>query len=350
MSYQPVMCTISNKMEYTKRSIDSKDELLLIRISKDSDLKYGGYKKTILLHKLSNLEENFLICSRCQGIMHNACSVDMGKLQICENCVTKDEELYPVGAARTTIEQINCKCPLEDRGCEWKGVIGNILDHLDECSQFIFECPYVNYGCKNIVNKGELETHREERKDYHTELMSLFMAGRIEKLELEKQEQAATIERLQEEFRKKNKIIWQIEKQQIYSKLRQLGIGIEGANVQLNRFWNGNNLYSCGYYIYDIYPIQLYLAFTAQTVTLCIMLLQRSAAAYGQFLLPFQAKAKITLVSVDNSENSILYELENMSLGNGASLAIASIPSNNMIEKQYSNEHFVTLKIELEQI
>ena len=76
------------------------------------------------------------------------------------------------------------------KGCEWEGTIQGLWGHLDTCGCFVVLCPYGKYGCDVSLRRGQLETHRREGKEYHTELVMVHLGNKVE-------EQSVTIERLE---------------------------------------------------------------------------------------------------------------------------------------------------------
>ena len=159
--------------------------------------------------------------------MRDACSVSGGMAMVCATCAG-DEVAQPVGAVREMVAQLKCKCPLTQRGCEWEGTVADVSQHLDQCAHLIVPCPYLQYGCEVVMKRLDNARHREVSKEWHTELMSLFLAGRVE-------QQAEMIEQLQLEvhtltqgmkimkYLKLNGIVWKIaEKDAITGILQEL--------------------------------------------------------------------------------------------------------------------------------
>ena len=134
-------------------TIDCKERLLLIGIGKD---EYGGYKQDLLENDLGETEMDFYICVKCIGLMRNACLVNgPDPILVCEVCM-KGEDLIPMTKQRNNIPKLRAKCPLMKRGCVWKGSLGEIDVHLDECAEFILNCSNV---CGVLLKRSELQNH-----------------------------------------------------------------------------------------------------------------------------------------------------------------------------------------------
>ena len=136
--------------------IDCKELLLHIEIEKD---EYGGYNQDILEKNLKGMEIDFYVCSRCNGLMRNACLINgFDQVLVCEVCMVKGEDSIPMVKPRKNIPKLRVKCPLLNRGCVWKGVLGEIDAHLDECAEFILNCSNL---CGVPLKRSEVQNHCE---------------------------------------------------------------------------------------------------------------------------------------------------------------------------------------------
>ena len=135
---------------------DSKLPLLLVQNEKG---EYRGYRQELLSRFLNELEFELYICTKCNGIMRNACQIGDDQILVCEVCVKKEEKSQPMGTSRKKIPKLSVKCPLESRGCEWEGDIENIDAHIDVCKEFIVECWNM---CGVILKRSEMTDHCEE--------------------------------------------------------------------------------------------------------------------------------------------------------------------------------------------
>ena len=191
-----------------REEVDSKENLLLV----PSRQGHKGYKRGLISQQLTQMEESLLVCSICNGILYNACNYGNGQGMCCEPCLGVGEVAQGIGAIRAMVSNLRCQCPLSVKGCEWEGVMQGVWGHLDSCSYLVVSCPYVKYGCDVSLKRGQLDTHRRDGKEYHTECVMVHLGNRVE-------EQAATIERLdklvsemrkEREYYKKNEVVWKI--------------------------------------------------------------------------------------------------------------------------------------------
>ena len=139
----------------TYNEVDCKQQLMYIERSKG---EYGGYRQDLLVNSLSELEIDFYICTKCNGLLRNACQVGANQNLACEMCVVEGETSQPMIKSRNKIPELGAKCPLSSRGCEWKGIIGEVDAHLDECNELVIKC--LN-KCKFILKRSELMNHCE---------------------------------------------------------------------------------------------------------------------------------------------------------------------------------------------
>ena len=138
----------------TYNTVDCKEQLLLTEIKKG---EYGGYKQELLENSLNEMEIDFYVCTKCNGIMRNACQIGDGYALACEMCVV-EELSQPMVKSRKNIPTLRAKCPLVSRGCVWKGTIGKFDVHLDECPEFVITCSNL---CGVILKRSELMNHCE---------------------------------------------------------------------------------------------------------------------------------------------------------------------------------------------
>ena len=142
----------------TYNSIDTKDTLLLVN---REDGIFGGYNPDLLLDGLSPLEVQLLVCSRCKGVMNEACQVGEDQLHMCKRCMDEGDEFQPMKLTRKSIPGLKSKCPLNTRGCTWVGNLSETEEHLEACQQFVISC---SSDCGVILKRSELDTHTLECK------------------------------------------------------------------------------------------------------------------------------------------------------------------------------------------
>ena len=361
--------------------LDNMEDLVYTAIQAESGVRWGGYKRELITQNLSMLEESIVVCSVCAGIMHSACSIKGGLAQVCESCVGEDTAHQPVGPIRAIVAKLGCRCPLLDRDCEWTGTLGSMVHHMSECNQFIVQCPYIKYGCKRELKRGELEKHRKETKEFHTEVLSIFMADKVERLEEEKKQQTAVIQRIEEEkkqqtaviqklesaldefiqmkdYFKLNGIVWTVvNRHDIINKIYQLRSqpqtavanqeNLNAANYTGDAIysqWNGTVLQGPRFVIHTFY--YFYPTLTTQVnpnATLTIS--SYNIAQCTQYVQwPFTGKCKIVLVNQENPEDSWIYEKENFQVQNGGSFQI-NLPFDTLLDEKYNKDGTFVFRI-----
>ena len=137
----------------TDISIDSKELLMLVETGKG---KFGGYKQGLLINSLNETQVEFYICTKCRGVMRNACQLGEEQIQLCENCVGDKEGYQPIVKARQKITELQVNCPLAGRGCGWNAVLSEVEKHLDVCQKFFVEC---QYECGTVLERCEMNNH-----------------------------------------------------------------------------------------------------------------------------------------------------------------------------------------------
>ncbi|KAI6658033.1 TNF receptor-associated factor 4 [Oopsacas minuta] len=138
----------SNDVLYIKKV---KENSLMYQFFRKKDT-YCGYKRDYLAQNLSEMEEGFIVCKKCTGIMREA-SICRGDTT-CLVCSETPRQLNPVKAVQSAIENLQIKCPLL-RDCYWKGKLSEAEKHLVECKVFLIQCN----NCKQIILRGESEEH-----------------------------------------------------------------------------------------------------------------------------------------------------------------------------------------------
>ena len=134
-------------------SIDSKEQLILVQTREG---RFGGYKQDLLVNTLNELEIEIYVCTRCKGVMLNACQVGEEQICVCETCVGKKVRFQPMMKARQKIPQLKANCPLATRGCKWNATLSEVVTHLDVCQEFLVKC---DYDCGVILKRCELNNH-----------------------------------------------------------------------------------------------------------------------------------------------------------------------------------------------
>ena len=115
-------------------------------------LEYRGYRKDYLAHNLSELEQEFIICPTCKGIMRDATSSE--RETTCALC-SKSRFNNPVNQVRNFVIKLDIKCPLL-RNCGWQGKLAEAEAHLENCNNFRIWCPL---DCGSVMKRCESGKH-----------------------------------------------------------------------------------------------------------------------------------------------------------------------------------------------
>ena len=140
----------SNK---TYNGIDLIEQLLFIERKKG---EFRGLKQDFLLTSLNEVEKEFYVCTKCNGLMRNACQIGEEQMLVCELCSAQGDKPLPMVKFRKKISELRTKCPLERRGCCWKGTIAEIETHLDLCLEFVMYC---TNKCNVVMKRSDLMNH-----------------------------------------------------------------------------------------------------------------------------------------------------------------------------------------------
>lgn len=117
--------------------------------------KLGGYMKDILTENLTERDNAFFVCLRCQGILKDACLSNKGE-QFCTSCTKRDEQTHPNLHMNTMVYSLKCTCPLNNRGCTWLGTLEECEEHLDICG-YVFEKCILDCGV--VSSRDEQKIH-----------------------------------------------------------------------------------------------------------------------------------------------------------------------------------------------
>ena len=113
---------------------------------------FCGYKREYLAQNLSSMEEGFVVCKKCSGIMREP-SICNGETT-CLVCSVAPDKLSPVKAVQDSIGMLQVKCPLL-RDCAWKGELSGAETHVKHCLRFVVECK----KCGQVFLRGEKDDH-----------------------------------------------------------------------------------------------------------------------------------------------------------------------------------------------
>ncbi|KAI6661218.1 TNF receptor-associated factor 4-like [Oopsacas minuta] len=165
---------------------EGREDLVYI---KTEDGSYRGWRVDLLIDPLSNkMEEKFLLCSTCKGMLRDACLYE-GFLR-CGVCIPEGVAWQPVIMNREIVSDKMISCPLKKRGCEWSDTVSTALQHLEECEFFPVLCPL---GCvclegerKGKVLKLEKRRIAEHQRDSCPlrELLCEFCVNKVKACEM----------------------------------------------------------------------------------------------------------------------------------------------------------------------
>ncbi|KAI6653798.1 TNF receptor-associated factor 4-like [Oopsacas minuta] len=114
-------------------------------------LRYCGYKEDYLIVNLTELERSYVICPIYEGIIREAV-LDSSNIT-CKGC-SKSTNPNSLVKIRDSISKLQIRCPLL-RGCEWKGSLSEAEMHLHECQYFLELC----LECNQVNERGDVAMH-----------------------------------------------------------------------------------------------------------------------------------------------------------------------------------------------
>ena len=132
---------------------DNKEQILYLKDDKKNSFR--GYRIDYLAQNLTEMEEGFLLCKECSGIMREPSICD-GEVS-CLICSRNPDKLNTVNAVQSSISRLAIKCPLL-RDCEWKGKLSEAEGHLGNCLHFLVQCG----ECKQVFPSGVRWKHETE--------------------------------------------------------------------------------------------------------------------------------------------------------------------------------------------
>ena len=137
----------------TYNNIDSNEQLMYVEVTKN---KFAGYRQEMLVYSLSEIETDFYVCTECKGVMRNACQTGEEQNPVCEVCVEEGVPSQSMVKSRNKILELQARCPLATRGCNWNGKMVQVEEHLITCEKFVVNC---TNACNVILPKSELNLH-----------------------------------------------------------------------------------------------------------------------------------------------------------------------------------------------
>ncbi|KAI6651552.1 TNF receptor-associated factor 4-like [Oopsacas minuta] len=355
--------------------LDKKDDLMLnFSLAESSNnLVYHGYKREFITQQLSAMEEALAVCSKCSGILRDACNIREGEVMVCEACVGVEEGAQPVGAVRIMVSNLRCRCPLKHRGCRWEGTVGQMGQHLNECDHLMVLCPYSAYGCGKELQREEFEMHRREGKEYHNELMSIFMAERVERQAVEIKKLQVSINELIEErkYLRVNGVVWRIkdcesikEKISIFTRSSEIISYRESictdpispisnqddkvmkeGKIKQNKCYKGPKFVLGPWYVVSL---QLLIDKTSGEVSLNL-LSDKSNVKEKHLKWPLQGKCKVIILNQQNADTNWRLETDTFELSREGTVKLTSIPSGIISADEYNGTIILKVLFDIEQ-
>ena len=129
------------------------EQLMYVEVTKNT---FAGYRRELLVHSLSEVETDFYVCTECKGVMRNACQIGEEQSLVCELCVKEGVPSQTMRKSRNKILELQAKCPLATRGCNWNGKMAEVEEHLIVCEKVVVKC---YNACDVILPRSELDLH-----------------------------------------------------------------------------------------------------------------------------------------------------------------------------------------------
>ena len=143
-------------VESSRKSYNNVDFIEQLMYVEAGNNEFAGYRRQLLVHSLSEIEIDFYVCTECKGVMRNACQIGKEQHLVCEGCVQKGVPSLSMVKSRNKILELQAKCPLVTRGCNWNGKMAEVEEHLIICQRVVVKC---EKGCRVILPRRELDNH-----------------------------------------------------------------------------------------------------------------------------------------------------------------------------------------------
>ena len=369
---------------------DNKENLYLVAsLVQRGGQALCGYRRELVTQQMSEIELQLLVCYVCFGFMRNACNTIDGTAMGCEVCVGTAAGAQAVGTVRAMVSNLKCKCPLMERGCTWDGSIGEVAQHLDICSSLVVICGYSVYGCPEKLRRGDLDVHRKEGIEYHTELMSSFLTQKIDQLEGYNRVQGQAIRDLQDsmqvlraerKYMRPNGALWRISGRSIIkAKMEGFNAGYQqnmGMAYQQNMGmgyyqgnlanpepqWSGNTCFGPNFEIDSILLRAQLTIESADKVALQIVDSQPSPqvsqysnyhvpggrdknVAKSEVKWPLRGKCKVLLINPTNRNADWIKEVNTSRFQNTQPITLLNIPSHVLLDDKYNDNDTVEIQV-----
>ena len=273
------------------------------RSSEDTEL--GGYRRDLIVKELTPLEENMLVCKVCRGVMRDDC--------FRRHDASRRASIDP-GVVGETISKLRILCPLNEKGCEWVGLIPDAESHLDQCDYKPNRCIFSEYGCPALIPRGRIDTHLQESSSEHM----LQLLEQVKRCALQVERSALQLERsgiemerlrtqnleLEERFKQQQQsLASKLNAAEISSRIRGEGFHWSVSDVS-HKIEDCTNLW--GPYLYvDGYKFQLKVCFGFENKSSLALFLCVVRGEQDDLLRwPFKLESEKFVFSMRNSSGS----------------------------------------------
>ena len=239
--------------------------------------------------------------------------------------------------------------------------------HLDECEHLIVNCPFSIYGCGIKLKREEFEIHRKEGKDYHNELMSIFMAEKVEgQAEQIKKLQQSINELIEErKYQKINGVVWKIsEFESIKDRILQFTSPSEIVSFDQTsseevcrsmrkKSTMKQSMYKGPKFVLGVSCVlipQLLIDHTSEEVSINLIS-DKNNINDKTSSWPLHGKCKIVILNQENENANWVLETDGFELYSKGTVKLTSLPSCVLSDEQYNNDGVIVMKLlfEIEQ-
>ena len=118
------------------------------------------------------LEE--LLCPVCHKILQDPVQTSCGH-SFCSKCLGQSETSAPLqchvckqccwsssdAKEARRVKNLKVKCPNHNEGCEWKGTLGDSIQHCNLCLYEVIHCPNSAKGCAVTLQRDKMQIHAQ---------------------------------------------------------------------------------------------------------------------------------------------------------------------------------------------
>ena len=134
---------------------------------------YHGYKTELLDQELDSFAQTMILCTGCRGLLREPCLTDSGYR--CSSCLQGEEGKLDETKIEV-IHKLSCHCAMKKKGCEWDGLVCQLLEHIDNCAFAEIPCAFKEFGCETKRKRQDMETHEADSNLKHIKLLSEYIS------------------------------------------------------------------------------------------------------------------------------------------------------------------------------